>query len=771
MRLAVVLLLVLVFHLPNADAQTSEAAIAFGNRHAVALKTNGEVLTWGENIYCQLGRGSRGNSGRTPVLVMRNAKAIAAASDHTLVLTADGKVYGWGMNPEGALGTGNTNDQCEGPALIESLAGQTIAQIATGSGFSVALTTTGDLFCSGDNSMGQCPIARGGRVESFTKVAIPELAGTVTDVRAGLFHTLIRTKDKNLYALGRGRDGQLGSGKMVNGFSLVPEMTDVVSFAAGTWHSVAARADGSAWTWGNGSKSQLCDGTTVNRAVPAKVTLAAGVRVTQVTAGGHGTVMRTADGALLACGDNQFGPLGIAQPLLPQPTPISAPPVKSAVIAISGANGAISSDGCEVRLAGANDHGIVSAADTPAARTFTARASFSLCGAPSATTLEDVVNPAPRGGVSGCWTTRREEDAAASPRFAGLKQAMLAAEDLLKKNAAFLAAPQPVRFRTSLSAGPSDDGGARMHIQAVPERKGDGTRVWSTGCEVIPQIDRIGGGIAQISVFFDTAAGELFINPVGDVPTRTGAVAGYPEYDGWVLITKDKRLPWVPQTLGDRLDVEGEKREKALAEGRRRRPGLVGDADAGGLQWLEKQVRDYQQYRASFTAEQLRAPAVLGDPTGEGRKRLDAENAALRKLSAADQQQVDTIGLESRNLERQAQAETRNKNAEEAARLRARSRELALQVRAIQQAHQARTVPLILDAMAAFDLKNVQPGPADRAMKAKRDPSFRDPSAANRIQVIAVKFSFGPRPAGALLDWQTKTKESFDFAALAALLK
>jgi len=106
-----VFFLFVVFLLPasNVTAQTSAAAVAFGNRHAVALRTNGEVLTWGENVYCQLGRTS-GNSRRTPVVVMRNAKEIAAASDHTLVLTIDGKVYGWGINAEGPLGTGNTND-------------------------------------------------------------------------------------------------------------------------------------------------------------------------------------------------------------------------------------------------------------------------------------------------------------------------------------------------------------------------------------------------------------------------------------------------------------------------------------------------------------------------------------------------------------------------------------------------------------------------------------------------------------------------------------
>lgn len=771
-RVAVVLsLLASCFSFSPARAQDTTAALALGNRHAVALRTSGEVLTWGENISCQLGRSSRGNSGREPVVMMRNVRAIAAASDHTLALTESGKVYGWGMNPEGALGTGNTNDQCEGPALVESLGNLTITAIATGNGFSVAVSSDGDLYCTGDNSMGQCGAGRTGRLEVFTKVPLPELAGNVADVRAGLYHTLIRTKDKKLYALGRGRDGQLGGGKMVNGFALVPEMTDVVSFAAGTWHSVAARADGSVWTWGNDSKSQLCDGATVNRATPARVALPAGVRITNVAAGGHGTLLIAADGASLACGDNQFGPLGIASPVATQPTPIQMPPVKSAIIALSGANGAVSADACSVRLTGQNDHGIVAAADAPSFKSFTPRANFTLCGARTAAGLGDVVNPAPRGGVSNCWTTRLEEDGAASPRFKGLRQAMLAAEDLVKKNGAFMAAPQPVRWRTSLSAGPLDDAGARMHIKAVPERKSDGTRVWSTGCEVIPQIDRIGGAIAQLSIFFNEDARGQFVSAVGEPPKLTGTVAGYPEYNGWVVITKDKRLPWIPQTLADLLDEEGRKRTKALDEGRRRKPGIVADTAAGGLQWLEKQVKDYEQYRASFTPDQLRAPGVWGDAGSDGRKRLEAEAAAMRKLSPADQQQVDTVGLESRNLERQAQVETKNKNADEAARLRARSRELGLKVREIQQAHVQKTAPLLIDAMATYDLKNLQPGPAERAMRVKRDPDFPDPKSPNRIQVITLMFSFGPKPTGAMLDWQTKTKEAFDFAALAALLQ
>lgn len=83
----------------------------------------------------------------------------------------------------------------------------------------------------------------------------------------------------------------------------------------------------------------------------------------------------------------------------------------------------------------------------------------------------------------------------------------------------------------------------------------------------------------------------------------------------------------------------------------------------------------------------------------------------------------------------------------------------------------ARVVPRIVASLAAYDLKNIQPGTADRAMKVKRDPTFPDTATPARIQVIAVMFSFGPKPAGGQLEWQTKTKETFDFAALAAMLR
>ena len=373
-----------------AFAQAAEPAIVFGARHALALRTNGDVLSWGENVGCQLGRRA-GNRNATPAIVMRNAKQIAAASDHSLALTTDGKVYGWGTNPEGALGAGNTNDQCEGPLLIPSLADKTIAHIATGVGFSVALTSTGELYCAGDNSMGQCAAGRTGRLEAFVAMPLPDLAGRVVAIKAGGFHTLLLTSNGTLHAFGRGRDGQLGHGKPVNGAGAVSELTDVVAFDAGMWHSVAARADGSVWAWGNNGQSQLCDGTTANRAVPARVALPAAARVTQVSAGGHGTMMKTSDGAVYVCGDNQFGALGVTpQPVVPQPVLVPGAASASPVLAVNGLAGAISADRCSARMAGDNSHGLVAPGDAPASRTFASRAGLSLCGPAAATALPNL---------------------------------------------------------------------------------------------------------------------------------------------------------------------------------------------------------------------------------------------------------------------------------------------------------------------------------------------------------------------------------------------
>jgi hypothetical protein len=423
-------------------------------------------------------------------------------------------------------------------------------------------------------------------------------------------------------------------------------------------------------------------------------------------------------------------------------------------------------------MAGQNDGGIVGSTG-PTLTAFTPRQDLSLC-LPAGPAQPDLVRTYPKGGASNCWAPRVLEDAAASPRFAPLHQAMIAVEDLMKANAAFMAAPEPSRYRTSFSAGPSDTSGARIHIKVVPERKQDGTRLWTATCGVIPQIDRIGGAIAQISIFFNPDPRGQFTGPSGQAPKLTGRIGGYPIYDHWVVMTKDGRLPWIPLTLADKLDAEIKARTDALENWKREqtgaRPPDVAAAEraaeslrktdpAGADKFvatvketlaeferrqrelvpartaaLEKQVNDARAYRASFTAEQLQMAAVWGDESGDGRRRLDARIRELQALTPDEQRQG-----------RGADA------------------------RAIRNAHMERVSPQIEAASAEYQLTNLRPGPIERAIGIKPDPAFLDTRTPNRIQLITVLFSVPPHAKQA--DWEDRIKGAFDFKGLAALLR
>ncbi len=88
-------------------------AIACGYYHTVALKSDGTVWAWGKNDYGQLGDGTTSNKNSTPVQVsgLSDVTAIAAGEAHTLALKSDGTVWAWGHNSYYSLGDGTHMDR------------------------------------------------------------------------------------------------------------------------------------------------------------------------------------------------------------------------------------------------------------------------------------------------------------------------------------------------------------------------------------------------------------------------------------------------------------------------------------------------------------------------------------------------------------------------------------------------------------------------------------------------------------------------------------
>lgn len=461
---------------PAATPSTVEPSIAFaGSGTAVALRSNGDVLTWGDNASCLLGRATTVSNGadHRPTVVMHNAKKIATGGTSVAVLTADGKVYSWGPTVA-PMGSGYY--PCDGPAAVPSLSGKVIAHVGFGIGFVVAVTDTGDLYCAGDNN--GCPatqtrnpdssfrISGPDPVKTFTRLALPALDGNVLNIRVGGYHTLVLTRDRKLYAFGRARAGQLGDSRFTAGGALVaftpePVLTNVVSFAAGLLHSVAVKGDGTVWTWGhNEQDSELCDGATTNRRVPTQ--LAAPGQVVQVAAHEASTFLRTKDGAVYACGSNQGGRLGLerppvgfgaSNPWLPvrSPRQIPAPAAKSSVLALGAGYGAFSPDGCTVHIAGEGSSGGVRGATEPSSSKFMLRADLSLCAPRSTTPMPDIaagaIKSVPRASAGvDCWMPKIETGPK-DPRLEPIRQAMLTVERVVKENQAFMSQmPERVRM-------------------------------------------------------------------------------------------------------------------------------------------------------------------------------------------------------------------------------------------------------------------------------------------------------------------------------------
>jgi len=80
----------------------TKAMVCCSSTHSMALKEDGTVWTWGNNIYGQLGNGALGNRNR-PVEVkgLANIKSIACIDCASYALGEDNTLYGWGENAYG----------------------------------------------------------------------------------------------------------------------------------------------------------------------------------------------------------------------------------------------------------------------------------------------------------------------------------------------------------------------------------------------------------------------------------------------------------------------------------------------------------------------------------------------------------------------------------------------------------------------------------------------------------------------------------------------
>ena len=279
---------------------------AGGYYHNVALMSNGTVRGWGYNSYGQLGDGSFNNR-YIPVVVsnLDGVSKIAAGMYHSVALQSNGTIYAWGYNNYGQLGDGTTGLKSNATQVVNLT---DAIEIAAYGYDTFAIRSNGTVWGWGYNTYGQLGNAR--TTSTNQPVQMTNMTAAVS-VACGYYHSLVVRSDGTVWACGRNNYYQGGNGSTAT-WSIPVQVSNlvdgVVAVAAGEYHSVALKSDGTVWTWGYNNYGQLGDGTTNTRSKPIQMSNV--VSAVAIGANGSQTLVTLSDGRVLACGFNNYGQLG-----------------------------------------------------------------------------------------------------------------------------------------------------------------------------------------------------------------------------------------------------------------------------------------------------------------------------------------------------------------------------------------------------------------------------------------------------------------------------
>lgn len=202
--------------------------------HNMALDQNGDVWTWGYNLYGQLGHNDTTNRNiPTRINPVRfNNNPVVAIWSHgnqfgfNFALDNQNRLYSWGRNQTGQLGSGTSGGNILQPTEVPVLAWTpggvgTIQRLIMCCGpgdFGAAaiLTSTGQVYCTGHNGDGYMMIGSTAQQNSFTSQTsgpgATNSAHNIFFVGSAQYATMFVTDiaARKLWAAGNNRNGFMG---------------------------------------------------------------------------------------------------------------------------------------------------------------------------------------------------------------------------------------------------------------------------------------------------------------------------------------------------------------------------------------------------------------------------------------------------------------------------------------------------------------------------------------------------------------------------------
>jgi alpha-tubulin suppressor-like RCC1 family protein/outer membrane protein assembly factor BamB len=293
--------------------RSTSIAIGAGNQFSAAVISN-QLFTWGTDTTGQLADGgsasrnvpTRTNTETNWLFVSAGGRGNTNTAGHAVALKTDGSMLSWGANSRGQLGIGNTTDS-RVPTIVSTDTNWIYAE--AGALHSVALRGDGTIWTWGANDFGQLGFGNTNNVSVETRLGVD--SGWI-EVRAGGSFMLARRADGTLWGWGRNDSAQLGNNTTANALSPIQigTNTDWAAISAGVSHSMGVRSNGTLWVWGRNfglNTTRLENSTNIFR-VPTQV--GSETNWVAVDAGFDHSLMINSAGQMFAWGANQIGQLG-----------------------------------------------------------------------------------------------------------------------------------------------------------------------------------------------------------------------------------------------------------------------------------------------------------------------------------------------------------------------------------------------------------------------------------------------------------------------------
>lgn len=186
--------------------------ICAGESHCLALDDNGHVYSWVADEYAILGRPPTTPSLIPTKLDLKNIVSIACGSVHSLVVDRFRQVYSWGLNHMQQCGLAEKINEEKYIKAPDSIAVPTLLPYFRKrmAGDKQRLLEEADKTLPSHDQQGSTSMVRNSRKEQEENVELVTKRHNVLSVAAGQYHSVALLDDNSLRLWGRCDGGQLG---------------------------------------------------------------------------------------------------------------------------------------------------------------------------------------------------------------------------------------------------------------------------------------------------------------------------------------------------------------------------------------------------------------------------------------------------------------------------------------------------------------------------------------------------------------------------------